>query len=304
MAAGAVRGLGLLLSLLALGAPPAGAVDQPLAGRRLILRQTPTAERLVLAVRDAIVLPLPATSDDPTLVGGQLHVGNPATGEWVRFTLSAAGWFPESPTLYRFTNPAKAGAGSEVRTVVLREGKGIRLRATRLGITLDEPAQGALAVVLSTGTRRYCTLFGGRVKSDVPGRFSARKSAAPAACPEPFPGTVTTTTSRPSSTGVSTTVTTTSTSSTVAGATTSTSTSATSSSSGTATTTSTTLAPSTTSSSTSTSTSTTIEETSTSTSTSSTTSTIEEFTCGGVLGLCSGTCPPGQTCAGVVCTCQ
>ena len=62
-------------------------------------------------MRGAVTLPLPGAIDDPTLVGAQLHVGNPATGEWAHLRLSAAGWFAESPTLYRFTNPASSGAG-------------------------------------------------------------------------------------------------------------------------------------------------------------------------------------------------
>src|SRR6185369_3773862 len=87
--------LGVLVCLLVLLGAPAGIVEQPLAGRRLVVRQTATEERLELVAHDAVALPLPGAVDDPTLVGGQLHVGNPATGEWAHLTLSAAGWFPE-----------------------------------------------------------------------------------------------------------------------------------------------------------------------------------------------------------------
>jgi hypothetical protein len=64
----------------------------------------------------------------------------------------------------------------------------------------------------------------------------------------------------------------------------------------------------TTSSTSSTSTSTSATSTSSSsststTSTSSTTSTIV-YTCGGNFPLCAGTCPPGQTCGGLLCACQ
>ena len=120
MAARAAECLGALVCLLLVAAPAGD--DQPLAGRRLVARQHASEERLELVLRDAVALPLPGAIDDPTL--------------------------------YRFTNPASSGAGSEVRSVVLREGRGIGIRANRLGITLDEPSQGALAIVLTAGPRR------------------------------------------------------------------------------------------------------------------------------------------------------
>ena len=59
-------GVAVGLALVAIGgAAPVGAVDQLVAGRRLVLRQHAGAERLVLVVRDALVLPTPGTTDDP-----------------------------------------------------------------------------------------------------------------------------------------------------------------------------------------------------------------------------------------------
>jgi hypothetical protein len=56
-----------------------------------------------------------------------------------------------------------------------------------IGFTLDEPAQGTLAVRLTLGTGpfavRLCTRFGGTVKNDVPGYFRAQDAPTPAACP-------------------------------------------------------------------------------------------------------------------------
>jgi hypothetical protein len=77
--------------------------------------------------------------------------------------------------------------------VIVRAG---RLTATCAGaglaFTLDEAAQGALALGFTPGDgRRTCTVFGGVVSKDAPvmgsrpGQFNAKNAPAPASCPLP-----------------------------------------------------------------------------------------------------------------------
>jgi len=61
----------------------------------------------------------------------------------------------------------------------------VSARGAAIGFTLDEPSQGSLGAVLTSGQRRYCTLFGGHVKHDGPGTFGAVKAPPPGACPTP-----------------------------------------------------------------------------------------------------------------------
>jgi len=147
--------------MLVLMASAAGAETQLLAGKRLALRQSPRSERLIVVSQDHLVAPLPGGGDDPTLMGATLEIGNPATGEWARFTIPAGGWSLNAlGTVFRYGHghPQVAGA---VRELVIRHDKRLKVKATAVGLTLDERAQGGLAVVLTTGSRRYCMLFGG-----------------------------------------------------------------------------------------------------------------------------------------------
>jgi hypothetical protein len=203
----------VLLSLVALAS--ARAADVRLPGSKLLLRKGPTAERLVLVARQDIVAPLPGSTEDPTLVGGELEIANPATGERARFTMSARDWAMNAlGTIFHFQNHLASGPGSEVRTIAVKNRGRLKISTRALGITLDEEAQQALSVVMRTGTRRYCFLFGGRIGKDRPGRFVAHKAPAPEACPRPVSGPSTTTTSRPPGTRPTSTSVTTSTSTT------------------------------------------------------------------------------------------
>ena len=188
--------LAVVLLLAVIGR--ARGADVHLPGNKLVVRQGPDAERLVLVARDDVLAPLPGGSEDPTLVGGEVEISNPNTGERARFTTSARDWAINSTaTVFRFQNHLQTGPGSEVRTIVIKNRKQLKISARALGITLDEDVQGALSVVVRTGTRRYCFLFGGKIGKDKPGRFVAHKAPAPATCPALTTGATSTTTTRP-----------------------------------------------------------------------------------------------------------
>jgi hypothetical protein len=181
-----VRSIVVLL-LVALAGSASG-IDQPIAGKRLVLRQSPKGASFVLVARDVRVnTPARGQLDDPRRAGAVLHIGNPDSGEWARFDLAAGGWTErQQGRLFRFRNLLTRGLGSEVRTLTIRDRKQLKIRAQRIGITLDELVQRSMAVVLVSGTHRYCALFGGTVKKDGPGRFAAKAAPPPAACPEPL----------------------------------------------------------------------------------------------------------------------
>lgn len=184
---------GLVLLAFAVVVTPARAIEDPISGRTLALHQGPQKAKLVLVADTPIVAPLPGTGEDPTLRGALLEIANPRTGESARLAAPASGWSVNAlGTVFRFRAASRSGPG--IRSLVIRHGRRIKLKASAVGITLDEPAQGVVAVTLTTGTRRYCMLFGGNVRRDEPGKFAARNAPAPSACPG-LADTVTTTTS-------------------------------------------------------------------------------------------------------------
>jgi hypothetical protein len=205
----------LLTYLLLAGRGSAGwAADQPVPGTKLLLKQTTSASTSFTSKAIGLVAPTPAGSDDPTITGATLLLYNPNSGESATFDLPESNWTINSTgTIFKFTNRFAPSAPSEVRTASIRGGRGIKLRAKAAGITLDEPAQGSIGVVLTSGTTRYCALFGGTIRRDQPGRFQAKGALAPVACPAGPTTTTTSSTSTTSPTTVSTTSTTETTSS-------------------------------------------------------------------------------------------
>ena len=190
-----MTGYGIALLALAVLAHPAHGGDDPIAGRTLAMRQGGATEKLVLVARTAIVAPLPGGSEDPSLRGALLEIGNPGTGEWARLQAPATGWSVNpTGTVFRFRAAGRATAPG-IRSFVIRHGRRLKVKASAVGMTLDEPKQGAVAVALTTGTRRYCLVFGGEVRRDEPGKFAARNAPAPTACPAVGATTITTTTS-------------------------------------------------------------------------------------------------------------
>jgi hypothetical protein len=205
----------VLVGLLVRVNSAAAVEDELLPGTTLALRQGRKAERLVVVARAAISAPLPGGTDDPRFTGARVDIGNPETHEWARLDAPAAGWsLNHLGTLFRFRNHSPKERLDEPLQVVIRHGRRVKVASRAIGITLDEPAQQSLAVVITSGTRRYCLLFGGKVRRDEPGHFVAHAAPVPSSCPVPSENptqtTSTTTTTRPKP-GVSTTSTTTST---------------------------------------------------------------------------------------------
>ena len=108
---------------------------------------------------------------------------NPDTGEEGTLALPASGWRTRGNGRYTY---ASRDGNDRVRAAI-KPGGGIKVRARGgiFGLTLDEPSQRRLTVTLAMAGARYCTEFGGDVRVDEPGRFSARNADAPPTCQAP-----------------------------------------------------------------------------------------------------------------------
>ncbi len=175
----------LLVGLLFIGtASGAAALDRLVPGQKLILKSPPgkPARLLWTAKAPAIVVPGAGAADDPTLGGARLTIVS-GGGETAVFDLPASHWRRSGQaTKYHFKNRVAPEAPSEVKAALLRDGR-LVIRASAVGLTLDESSQGAIGLVLTVGGTRYCSAFGGLVTRDQPGLFMAKNAGAPAACP-------------------------------------------------------------------------------------------------------------------------
>ncbi len=193
------------------GSRPAG---NPLPLGRILVQSTTLALtgrradgiRVVFASRtrkDAAanrIAPPPAnTAFDPTIHGAELRLYNAAfTSDVVVQTLPASGWrrlaSRKRDKGYRFRG--RDAGGGPVQSVILGPDT-IQVRA-KLAYTLDEPAQGRVAIRLVPGLFAgggWCASTPARARgpqrstarNDRPGRFvGAPRTAAPDACP-PLP---------------------------------------------------------------------------------------------------------------------
>jgi hypothetical protein len=175
----------LAVAALLASALPGTAAVQLLPGRTLTLVKVGGSgpERTVFVAKDAgITIPTPDGPDDPRSGGATLAI-HAASGESATLPMPAAGWrLNRAGTVYRFRGT------SPVKSALLKNGKLLRVVATTTGITLDEPSQGSVGLVFTTGaagTARYCADFGGTVTRDGAGKFFARRADAPPECPGP-----------------------------------------------------------------------------------------------------------------------
>ena len=164
---------------------PQGTVGggQLIAGRRLALQDgsDPSRRRLSWTAKDRSIT-APQGSDAPTVAGASLLVTNPTTGESTTLPMPAAGWTVRPNGMLKYSDPGMVRG--PVRLAFLRAGRQLKVsaRGSGIGFTLDEPFQQSIGAVLTSGGRKYCTLFGGEVKRNEPGRFTAMKAPPPAVC--------------------------------------------------------------------------------------------------------------------------
>ncbi|MGH7340843.1 MAG: hypothetical protein ACREKH_10170, partial [Candidatus Rokuibacteriota bacterium] len=182
--------------VLVCSAAGALATDAPISGKKLVVRDTPSP-RLVFLSRANVPGPTLTGSDDPTFFGAMLTVAS-GSGEAVTIDLPASGWTASSGGRFRFRNRTAPSGISSVRSAVIIPGRRLKIFSRTPSISLNEPSQGSITIVLDSGNLRYCATFGGTVTRDVPGKFNAKDAPPPVACP-PRPTTTSTSTSSTSS---------------------------------------------------------------------------------------------------------
>jgi hypothetical protein len=185
----------LVLALALVLAVAAHAADQPVTGKKLMVKRTPSKQMLLLSVRDtSFVLPAPGSADDPSLVGLGLRVFADVPDEAVElFVPPGPGWSVKTGTRpqWSWKNPAAPSGPSPIAKVKLVTGRSIDVKARSAGLSLSG-AQGAVGVQVDMGDTRACALFeGAAVSRDTAGQFLGRNAPAPGpeACADdgPFP---------------------------------------------------------------------------------------------------------------------
>lgn len=174
-----------MTALLAVGLAtgPALALDQLLNGKRLLVRDTGKRSVFNFQARDGAVT-VPVGADAPTVVGARVQLVNPITGENRAFDMPASLWRANGAGT-KFVYRDRRQTVGPVTLAILRNGRLLKVVMKATAITLDEPSQNALAVVLVSGGQRYCTEFGlDAIRRDEPCRFLARRSARPLQCPD------------------------------------------------------------------------------------------------------------------------
>ena len=167
-----------------------GGGDVPVAGRLLLLKDSPNAQkrRLVLVSKDPTVTigQGQGSGDDPTQHGGSLRVRSLSAGFDATYDLEPIGW-----RLLKKRDPAKGwkyNKGNAIKLAVLKNGKVLRIvgrgAALQHALAMDP---NPVAVAFALGARRYCMEFGGAPKFTAGKSFSARDAAAPVKCADPAP---------------------------------------------------------------------------------------------------------------------
>jgi DNA-binding beta-propeller fold protein YncE len=132
-----------------------------------------------------VVVPARGSAGDPTFGGADLVVRNSSglTPDDFVTTLPAAGWSvigaANAPKGYRF-----ASTTGPIQRVTLKNHR-IIIRGGRaaFGYTLDEAAQGSVALRLRLGSGNIWCTDAGAPKTDRAGKFKVKNAPAPPACP-------------------------------------------------------------------------------------------------------------------------
>jgi hypothetical protein len=163
-----------LMVLALLSAVPGSAAERPVPGKKLVMKAKGSKQSMAFIAKTALDL---TAVGDPTSVGATLKVVNPSSAEVATFDLPASGWkLNKKRTIAKFR-------GSPIKLALVKQKSGLKVVGKTTGITLDEPQQGSIGLVLTLGPVQFCALFGGTVKKDQPGKFIAKKAPPPARCP-------------------------------------------------------------------------------------------------------------------------
>jgi hypothetical protein len=174
-----------VLACLVAGALDARGADQPVSAAKLVLRHTSSGqEKLGFVSRDpAFPFPAVGSADDPstgTPGGVVIELFSPNAGAATLDVPSAPGWkiHAASPVSYEFVNKSAPGGSSTVRSILLKQGKVVRLLGTATGLPLGGPL-GPVGVRITIGSLRFCALFApSTIRRDDPAAFIATRASA------------------------------------------------------------------------------------------------------------------------------
>ena len=205
-----------VLASLLLAVGTAGAADQRILGRKLLVKDPTGAEPNRVVVIVGKERPTSMTlNDDPTFSGASLQVvANGATGSTQLFSLGAAGW-TATTNGFTYTGPT---TGAPVRRVILRRrGETVALlkavlrgNAGTADLTVTPPNpgdDGGLVLAIGLGDR-FCVSFGGAAggteTQDDAVQWHVKNATAKPGCPTSPSITTTSTSSTTSSTAAAT----------------------------------------------------------------------------------------------------
>ena len=172
---------------------PTNTIDTPLAGTKLLLTDNaanPSKRKLLVIAKDKAVS-VPSGADAPETAGAELRVVT-ANGDGfdATYALPAAGWRtkgrPGKIKGHQYRDPNLANG--PIAVVVVRNGKLLKVtgRGSKLTHTLGRDPNPVL-VVLTIGTSRQCTSFGGPKPKFAAGkRFVAHGAPRPSSCDVPL----------------------------------------------------------------------------------------------------------------------
>lgn len=174
----------LALAIAALGVTSAAALDQPLLGRKLILRSTP---RFVLTSKDASI---DATGSDPPCAGADSVLVLDDGITTATFLLPCENWRDNSSgTVFKYRNLSAPLGASAVQTIKIKDGH-LKIISRGLGGLAVPNGNAVINAMLSLDgiTHRYCMSFDGTGDGT---RFVARDAPA-GGCPHSTPCAATT----------------------------------------------------------------------------------------------------------------
>ena len=165
------------------------AADQPIGAAKItLLRSASGKEKLVFVAKDpSFLFPAIGSANDPgtgSPGGALVEIASTVEPSGASFLapvgVGKPGWRSKdgASDSHTYTNPDAAPGPTALRTVLLKQGKRIKVKARGVGLALSGP-QGFVGIRITTGTLRNCTLFdAATIKKDEAGRFIARNAMA------------------------------------------------------------------------------------------------------------------------------
>jgi hypothetical protein len=180
------------LAAMIFTAGTAAALDRPIDAIRITLKRSSSGRKALSFISKDVGMPFPATgsSDNPAsgTPGGVLIEFFSGAEGVVSFGVPGGigkpGWAVSTATIpsYKFTNAGAPAAVSLAKSVIIRQGKLLKITTKDVPLALAVPQQ-RLAIRVTMGTLRACAIFlQPTIDKDEPGKFigkSARATSLP-----------------------------------------------------------------------------------------------------------------------------